>query len=48
MKWGGCTLQVSAEVHKFFGKVLRRKGIYYVLMIVSLGLVLSAGMKWHG
>jgi len=47
MKWGRCSTQASERVNKVFGKLFGKKGIYYLLMIVSLGLVLSAGMKWH-
>jgi len=47
MKWGGYNPQAAERLNRVFGKVLGKKGIYYLLMIVSLGLVLSAGMKWH-
>jgi len=36
------------EFAGIFGELFGKKGIYYLLTIVSLGLVLSAGMKWHG
>jgi len=35
-------------MNKFFKMVLGNKGIYYLMMIVALGLILGAGLKWHG
>jgi len=32
---------------KIVQKALRSKGLYYLLMIVALGLALGAGVKWH-
>jgi len=29
-------------------KLLRSKGVYYLLMIAALGLALGANVKWHG
>jgi len=29
-------------------KLLRSKGVYYLLMIAALGLALGASFKWHG
>jgi len=48
MKWGGYSLQASEKVNKLFGKVIGKRGIYYLLMIAALGLLLGAGAKWHG
>ena len=48
MKWEGCNLRVGNKLNKVFGKLLGKKGVYYLLMIVSLGLTLGAGWKWHG
>jgi len=28
-------------------KLLRSRGLYYLLMIAALGLALGAGWKWH-
>jgi len=36
------------KLNQVFGKLLGKKAFYYLLMIVSLGLVLGAGVKWHG
>ena len=47
MKWGGYNTQAGERVNKVFGKLIDRKGIYYLLTIAALGLVLGAGMKWH-
>ena len=47
MKWGGYDSQASERVNKFFGKVIAKRGIYYLLMIGALGLILGAGAKWH-
>ena len=48
MKWEGFNLGAGEKLDKVFGKLLGKKGFYYLLMIVSLGLVLGAGAKWHG
>ncbi len=48
MKWEGCNQRVGEKLNKVFGKLLGKKGLYYLLMIVALGLVLGAGAKWHG
>ena len=48
MKWEGFDLGAGEKLNKVFGKLLGKKGFYYLLMIVSLGLVLGAGAKWHG
>ena len=47
MKWGGYNMKASEKVNKLFGKVIGRRGIYYLLMIGALGLILGAGAKWH-
>ena len=36
------------KLNQVFGKLLGKKAFYYLLMIVSLGLELGAGAKWHG
>jgi len=48
MKWEGFNLGAGEKLDKVFGKLLGKRGFYYLLMIVSLGLVLGAGAKWHG
>ena len=48
MKWGGYGLQAGERVNKFFGRVIGKRGIYYLLTIAALGLILGAGAKWHG
>jgi len=48
MKWGGYSVQASEKVNKFFGKVIGKRGMYYLLTIAALGLILGAGAKWHG
>jgi len=48
MKWEGHNQYASEKLNKVFGKLLGKRGFYYLLMIVSLGLVLGAGAKWHG
>jgi hypothetical protein len=48
MKWEGFNLGVSGKLNKVFGKLLGKKGFYYLMMIASLGLVLGASWKWHG
>jgi hypothetical protein len=47
MKWGGYNQRAGNKLNRFFGKLLEKKGVYYLLTIVSLGLVLGAGWKWH-
>jgi hypothetical protein len=34
-------------LNRVVGRVLGKKGIYYLLMIAALGLILGAGWKWH-
>jgi len=48
MKWEGFNLGAGEKLNKVFGKLLGKKGFYYLLMIVSLELALGAGAKWHG
>jgi len=48
MKWGGYNSRAGEKLNKVFGKLLGKKGVYYLMMIVALGLVLGAGFKWHG
>jgi len=48
MKWGGYNSRAGEKLNKVFGKLLGKKGVYYLMMIVALGLVLGAGWKWHG
>jgi len=33
---------------KIVQRLLGSKGLYYLLMIASLGLALGASVKWHG
>lgn len=40
-------MQASEKVNRFFGKVIGKRGICYLLTIAALGLVLGASMKWH-
>jgi len=47
MKWEGFNLGVSGKLNKVFGKLLGKKGLYYLLTIAALGLILGAGAKWH-
>ena len=32
---------------KIVQKLLRSRGLYYLLMIAALGLALGASVKWH-
>ncbi len=47
MKWEGFNLGASEKLNKVFGKLLGKRGFYYLLMIATLGLALGAGVKWH-
>jgi hypothetical protein len=48
MKWGGYDVHASERLNKVFAKFVGKKGIYYLMMVLALGLVLGAGVKWHG
>ncbi len=48
MKWQGYNPNAGDKVNKIFAKLAKNKGIYYLLMIASLGLALGANVKWHG
>jgi hypothetical protein len=47
MKWEGFDLGTGEKLNKIFGKLLGKKGVYYLLTIAALGLTLGAGWKWH-
>ena len=47
MKWEGFNLGAGEKLNKVFGKLLGKKGVYYLLTIAVLGLILGAGAKWH-
>jgi len=47
MKWGTYNLHAGEKLNRFFGKLLNKRGFYCLLMIVTLGLALGAGVKWH-
>ncbi|MEA3239202.1 MAG: hypothetical protein U9Q94_05425 [Candidatus Bipolaricaulota bacterium] len=47
MKWQGYSPNAGNRISKLFAKLTKNKGIYYLLMIASLGLALGAGVKWH-
>jgi hypothetical protein len=44
MKWEGYNRRGGQAMKKLFGA----KGLYYLLTIVTLGLLLGASVKWHG
>jgi len=48
MKWQGYNPNAGNRMNKIFAKLAKNKGIYYLLMIGSLGLALGASVKWHG
>ncbi len=48
MKWGGYNGQASERLSKVFAKFVGKKGVYYLMMLLALGVVLGAGVKWHG
>ena len=48
MKWQGYNTKAVSKMNKMFAKLVKNKGIYYLLMIASLGLALGANVKWHG
>jgi len=47
MKWQGYSPNAGNRINKLFAKLAKNKGIYYLLMIASLGLALGANVKWH-
>ena len=47
MKWQGYNTNSETKLNKVFAKVAKHKGLYYLLMIASLGLALGANWKWH-
>ncbi len=47
MKWQGYNGYAARRLNRFFGKLIRNKGVYYLLTIVAFGLLLGANMKWH-
>jgi hypothetical protein len=47
MKWRGNNLSAGEKLNKVFGKILGKRGFYYLMMIAALGLALGAGVKWH-
>ena len=48
MKWQGYSPNAGNKMNERFAKLAKNKGIYYLLMILSLGLALGANVKWHG
>jgi len=48
MKWHGYNSNAGNTMNKAFGKLAKNRWLYYLLMIVSLGLALGASFKWHG
>ncbi len=47
MKWEGYNANPGKKFNKIVARVFNNKGIYYLLMIASLGLLLGASVKWH-
>jgi len=48
MKWEGYSTKARDKVGKLMAKAFSRRGAYYLLAIAALGLILGAGVKWHG
>jgi hypothetical protein len=48
MTWGTQGFHAGNTLGRWFGKAVGRKGVYYLMMVLALGLVLGAGVKWHG
>jgi len=48
MKWQGYNPNAGDKMNKILARLAKNKGIYYLLMILSLGLALGANVKWHG
>jgi len=48
MTWQGNSTKACSKVSKLMAKAFSRRGAYYLLAIAALGLILGAGVKWHG
>ena len=48
MKWGGYDMRAAERLSKAFSRVAGKRAIYYLMMVLALGLALGAGLKWHG
>ena len=48
MKWGTDRAQGSNWLSRVFVRLVGKEGVYYLMMLMALGLVLGAGVKWHG
>jgi hypothetical protein len=48
MKWGGYDSRASERLSKVLGRFVGKRGAYYLMMLLALGLILGASFKWHG
>jgi hypothetical protein len=48
MKWGGYDMHAGDRLSRAFAKIVGKRAVYYLMMVLALGLVLGAGLKWHG
>jgi hypothetical protein len=48
MKWGGYDMHAGDRLSRAFAKIVAKRAVYYLMMVLALGLVLGAGLKWHG
>ena len=48
MKWETERVRGSNWLSSAFAKLVGKKGVYYLMMLLALGVVLGAGVKWHG
>ena len=47
MKWGGYNKQGEERMNKVFGKLFGTKTAYYLLSLLTLGLLLVENFKWR-
>ena len=48
MKWEMERTHGENSLGRGFAKLVGKKGVYYLMMLLALGVVLGAGVKWHG
>jgi hypothetical protein len=46
MKWSLCESEASEKLTQFLTRFFGGRGIYYLLMIATIGLLLAADFKW--
>ena len=47
MKWGGYNRKGEERMKKVFSKVFGGRTLYYLLTIMTLGMLLAENIKWR-